>query len=622
MALGIAAFLDAPLDAERVALAFDGFGFGVDLDPHLVEAAEDLVLGEVLAPERFGDEHAFRVAGVDDARPCEDERFHLDPVEVVVAGRHRPPGEGERVRARAADIARGARLAPEVELEVGPVRHRHHPVEQDLERERCALAVGLHLVDLVPPQPEDIARELRLGVAVVHCGSRRRWRSEVDAHHHWPSHHRQAGERRRGVARRVLHRVRRRRRVGQRHRRALGRRRREGQCHRAAGDVDRGRMALRRTRRQGVGSRGRLRGRIERLVVEQLQHRLPHARRLHTRRGGVHPVLALCVPFRVPERRVLLGIGVGRGQPDSPAVECKRVRTPRDAVGIDLARLHGVAEHQFGRVRAARIRRLALRLAQRERERRRAGHRHRSGERRGELDGLAPEIGRARGRRRAHRHRRHRQGLVVVDDDLGRASPRAAQVPEPGGALEPERGLIVLAGNLQAEPLVALEDAVVHRPDRCRNRRGEHGAVARPVARAHRQLAGNRRVVVAGHRAMVRGEHRDGVRRPRLRHARRRLQRQRGRRVFALGHRVGVLRPLRDDRRVHHHHLHRRRVGRRRRRHVAAPAARDRGGQGAGREGVVGGNGERPGCRGLARRNRDGLRGAGEIHVILAGTTG
>ena len=86
-----------------------------------------------------------------------------------------------------------------------------------------------------------------------------------------------AAERRRIVARLVLHRVRRRRRVRQRHRRARSRRR--VQCQRHPDAVyrhlrhRRGRGGGSDRRRHRIRARRRHRGRIERLVVDQHQRR-------------------------------------------------------------------------------------------------------------------------------------------------------------------------------------------------------------------------------------------------------------------------------------------------------------------------------------------------------------
>ena len=212
--------------------------------------------------------------------------------------------------------------------------------------------------------------------------------------------HRLAAERRRIVARLVLHRVRRRRRVRQRHRRARSRRR--VQCQRHPDAVYR---HLRHRRVRGGGSdrrrhriraRRRHRGRIERLVVDQHQRHPMHRRRDLHRRGGVHPV---------PLQRRLLGVGQARGRRrarlrDGPAVEGERERIPRDAVAIDLACLHRPGEHQRRAARAARVSGLPRRRAQPERELRCGGHRHRGAERHGEFDDLAREVvGGARGRR-------------------------------------------------------------------------------------------------------------------------------------------------------------------------------------------------------------------------------
>ena len=154
------------------------------------------------------------------------------------------------------------------------------------------------------------------------------------------------------------------------------------------------------------------------------------------------------------------------------------------------------------------------------------------------------------------------------------APPRSS---ETGAALDPERSLAGHSADLQAEPLLALEDEVLQRLDRHRNRHGEHGAVARPVARPHRQLDVHRREVVAGHCRIVRGEHPDLVRPPaasaRPPPSSASAWPSRFRPWAPIRPRPPsycVLRPLRDDRRVHHHHLHRRRVGRRQRRQVFA----------------------------------------------------
>ena len=106
LVVAMAAFLAGSHDAELVLLAFDGFALR-ELDPHLVEAAEDLVLGEVLAPVRSRRRTCFPRCRR--CRRCLSLRgrvqppiLHLDPVEVVVACCHRPPGESERPAERGA----------------------------------------------------------------------------------------------------------------------------------------------------------------------------------------------------------------------------------------------------------------------------------------------------------------------------------------------------------------------------------------------------------------------------------------------------------------------------------------------------------------------------------------
>ena len=219
------------------------------------------------------------------------------------------------------------------------------------------------------------------------------------------------------VARRVLHRVRRGHRVGHRHLRVLGGRGGKGELDLRAAHRHPGGGGGGAGDRHRPGARRRCRAGVERLVVEQDDGGVLEHRRAKRRGDGVDLVGGVGVLRVMSQHRVLGGGRVVGGQLDGAAVERERVRGPGDAVGVRVARGHGVGEGQGGALRTRDVGRALRRAAEVEGERRRPRHRHRGGEFGGESDGLVRPVGVARGRRRAHRdvdeRRRHRARFGV-----------------------------------------------------------------------------------------------------------------------------------------------------------------------------------------------------------------
>ena len=197
------------------------------------------------------------------------------------------------------------------------------------------------------------------------------------------------------------------------------------------------------------------------------------------------------------------GANVVRGGADAVVggpLEGRRVVAGRDAVGVAVAVLHDVAEHEgIDGARARVVGRLPGGFAERELELGDPRHRHRRVEGGGEFDGLGPSVGvgRAPSRRGQERGRGHRQRR-----ELRRHGPRAVHpVPGPGvervvvedgvfvdrgrpdvvGGPQPERGPLAVHGDAVGVAVVGLHRVAEHQ------RVG--GARARVVGRAPGALA-------------------------------------------------------------------------------------------------------------------------------------